>query len=305
MSKPIIIDCDPGIDDAIALLLAIASDELDVKLITTCAGNQTMEKITTNALKLLSFIGEEKIEVAKGATRPLFKELCIADDIHGESGFGEVELGEPNCSVSDRSALEAMRDVILNSPEKVTIVAIGPLTNIAILVKSYPEIVNNIEELSIMGGACYGGNSTPTAEFNIFVDPDAAQIVFKSGIPITMFGLDVTHKAFLSNEDIERIRNTGSKIGVASASMLDFYASRLTRGIHMHDACAVAYLVDPSLFTIIPCNVEVETKGEFTNGQTVVDKNDRTNKPKNANVAFDVDRERFAEMLYQAIEKFN
>ncbi|MFJ7724670.1 nucleoside hydrolase [Neobacillus sp. NPDC097160] len=303
MSKPIIIDCDPGIDDALAILLAISSEELDLKLITTCAGNQTSEKITTNALKLVSFVGEE-IEVARGAVGPLLHELVLAEVAHGESGFGGVELGAPHYSVSNRSALEAMRDTILNSPQKVTIVAIGPLTNVALLIKSYPEVMGNIDQLSIMGGACNGGNRTPVAEFNIYVDPDAAKIVFDSGIPITMFGLDVTNKIPMYKEDIDRIRYIGNKTGKAVASMLDFYF-RDGRADAMHDPCAVANLIDPSLFTFIPCNVEIETKGEFTRGQTVVDKKDRTGKPKNVNVAFDVDRERILDLLYTAIEKLN
>lgn len=302
MSKPIIIDCDPGIDDALAILLAIASEELDVKLITTCAGNQTIEKITSNALKLVSFIGEEQIEVAKGADKPLLRDLVVAPEAHGDSGLGEIELGEPSCSVSNRSALEAMRDVILTSDQKVTIVAIGPLTNVALLVKSYPEVVHKIEQLSIMGGACFGGNRTPVAEFNIYVDPEAAQIVFKSGIPITMFGLDVTHQVPMFKEEIERIRHIGNQTGEIVTGMLDFYF-RDDRVDAIHDPCAVAYLIDPTLFTLVPCNVEIETKGEFTRGQTVVDKQNITGKLKNANVAFEVDRERLVEMIYEAIKK--
>lgn len=264
MSIPIIIDCDPGIDDALAILLAISSDELDLKLITTCAGNQTSDKITANALKLVSYVGEE-IEVARGARRPLINELVLAEVAHGETGFGGVELGEPHYPESSRSALEAMRETILSSPQKVTIVAIGPLTNIALLIKSHPEVIENIDHLSIMGGACYGGNRTPAAEFNIYVDPDAAKIVFNSGIPITMFGLDVTNQIPMYKEDIDRIRHIGNKTGTAVAGMLDFYF-RDGRADAMHDPCAVAHLIDPSLFTVTPCNVEVETKGSLREG---------------------------------------
>ncbi|MEH7134162.1 nucleoside hydrolase, partial [Priestia megaterium] len=298
MSRPIIIDCDPGIDDALAIMLAIASNELDIKLITTCAGNQRIEKITLNTLKLLSFVDKE-IEVAKGAEKPLFKDLVLSEAAHGKSGFGEVELEELKFSVSDRSAIEAMKDTILNSEQKITIVAIGPLTNIALLIKSYPEVIKNINQLSIMGGACNGGNCTPVAEFNIYVDPDAAKIVFDSGIPITMFGLDVTHQIPMYKEDIDRIRYIGNKTGQFAAKMLDFYFKE-DKIEGMHDPCPVAYLIDPSLFTIIPCNVEIETKGEFTRGQTVVDKLNQTGKPQNVKVALEVEREKILDMLYNA-----
>lgn len=301
MSRPIIIDCDPGIDDALAIMLAIASNELDIKLITTCAGNQRIEKITLNTLKLLSFVDKE-IEVAKGADKPLFKDLVLSEAAHGKSGFGEVELEEVKFSVSDRSAIEAMKDTILNSEQKITIVAIGPLTNIALLIKSYPEVIKNINQLSIMGGACNGGNCTPVAEFNIYVDPDAAKIVFDSGIPITMFGLDVTHQIPMYKEDIDRIRYIGNKTGQFAAKMLDFYFKE-DKIEGMHDPCPVAYLIDPSLFTIIPCNVEIETKGEFTRGQTVVDKLNQTGKPQNVKVALEVEREKILDMLYNAIKK--
>lgn len=301
MSRPIIIDCDPGIDDALAIMLAIASNELDIKLITTCAGNQRIEKITLNTLKLLSFVDKE-IEVAKGADKPLFKDLVLSEAAHGKSGFGEVELEELKFSVSDRSAIEAMKDTILNSEQKITIVAIGPLTNIALLIKSYPEVIKNINQLSIMGGACNGGNCTPVAEFNIYVDPDAAKIVFDSGIPITMFGLDVTHQIPMYKEDIDRIRYIGNKTGQFAAKMLDFYFKE-DKIEGMHDPCPVAYLIDPSLFTIIPCNVEIETKGEFTRGQTVVDKLNQTGKPQNVKVALEVEREKILDMLYNAIKK--
>jgi len=300
MKKPIIIDTDPGIDDAIALFLAIASEKLDVKLISTVAGNLPVERVSANALKLIRLAGAEHIEVAKGADRPLFRELFTADDIHGPTGLGNAELTAPGLSISSRSSLEAMTDILSHSEEKVTIIAIGPLTNIAILIKSHPEVLSNIQEISIMGGASQGGNVTPVAEFNMFVDPEAAKIVFESGLPITMFGLDVTHRALLFREDIEKIRTIKSDISEITAQMLDFYAGRQTDGLPMHDACAVAHLIDPTLFTTVPCHVVVETKGEFTSGQTVVDQ--RPGQPTNANVAFDVDKQRLSDMIFQAIE---
>ncbi|GAA0136237.1 pyrimidine-specific ribonucleoside hydrolase RihA [Paenibacillus sp. YSY-4.3] len=303
MVKPIIIDCDPGIDDALAILLAAASEQLDLKLITTCAGNQTSEKITANALKLLSFIERPDIPVARGATHPLHGELVVAEKAHGDSGFGGVELGETTLSVIDQPAIDAMRDVILASDQKVTIIAIGPLTNVAKLLQEYPEIAERIEELSIMGGSSTEGNATPVAEFNIYVDPEAARIVFRSGVPITMFGLNVTYQVPMYIEDINRIRNIGNQTGQAIAAMLDFYF-RNDRVEGMHDPCAVAYLIDPSLFETKLCNVEIEVSGEFTRGQTVVDLRGRTSRDKNANVAVGVSSQKLLDMLYEAVKTF-
>ena len=304
MRKPVIIDCDPGIDDAIALFLALTSEKLDVQLITTTAGNQTIEKVTSNALKLVNLTGINGIEIAKGATKPLIKELYTAAEFHGESGLGEVVLPDSEQKISERSAVEAMKEIILNKNESASIVAIGPLTNIATLISAYPNVIHKIDQISIMGGAYAGGNTTPVAEFNIYVDPEAAQIVFNSGIPIAMFGLDVTNKALLFKEDIERIRSIGSQISEVTADMLEFYARNRTTGLPMHDACAVAYLINPDLFQFIPCNVQVETKGEYTYGQTIVDKNKRTDRPINTNVAFEVDRKELSDMIYHSIKFF-
>lgn len=304
MPKPIIIDCDPGVDDALAILLALASKKLDVKLITTCAGNQTIEKTTKNTLDLLDFIGVgQEIEVAQGATKPMERDLVVADAVHGENGFGGVQLPKSNLSASDRSALEAMRDTILKSKEKVTIVAIGPLTNVALLVKTYPELIDRIQQLSVMGGACCLGNITPVAEFNIYVDPEAAQLVYQSGIPIKMFGLDVTHQVPLFTEDIDRIANLGNETGKVIAQMLKFYGKAdFIEGLH--DPCAVAYLLDPSLFTFATYNVEVETMGEFTRGQTVVDLHNNTGKYQNVDVAYEVNRDKMIDTVCWGISKF-
>ncbi|WP_066250415.1 nucleoside hydrolase [Neobacillus drentensis] len=304
MKKTVIIDTDPGIDDAIAIFLALTSEKLDVKLITTTAGNQTIEKVTNNALGLVNLTGIKGIEIAKGATKPLIKKLYTAEEFHGESGLGEVVLPIGEQQESERTAVEAMKELLMNSNENVSIVAIGPLTNVANLITAYPNLTHKIEQISIMGGAYEGGNTTPVAEFNMYVDPEAAQIVFQSGIPIALFGLDVTYKAVLFNEDIEKVRSIGNRISDATADMLEFYARGRTNGLPMHDACAVAYLINPDLFTFIPCNVQVETKGEFTYGQTIIDKKKLTDQPINANVAFEVDREELSNMIYQSLKSF-
>ncbi|MDQ0252948.1 pyrimidine-specific ribonucleoside hydrolase [Evansella vedderi] len=311
MKRQVIFDCDPGHDDAIALLLALSNENLDVKLITTSAGNQTQEKVLLNTKKLLSFIGVIDIEVARGAEKPLIRELIIADNIHGETGLDGSDLGTPLFEESKRSALEAMRELLSVTEDKLTIIATGPLTNIAILLLAYPELKEKIDCISLMGGAALGGNWTPAAEFNIYVDPEAANIVFESGVPIIMSGLDVTTQARLYKEDIERIRNIGNKTSNIIAPLLDFFSENSPpyymskdgyfKGAHMHDPCAVAYLIDPTIFNGITCNVSVETSGKLTTGTTVVDVNQRTGKVKNTEVLFEIDRERFVNMLVSAI----
>ncbi|SER82424.1 nucleoside hydrolase [Salipaludibacillus aurantiacus] len=302
MSKPIIIDCDPGIDDAMAILMAVTSPDLDVKLITTVAGNQTVDKTTRNTLDLLSFIGDETIEVAKGAAAPLIKPLVLAEKIHGDSGLGNVDMNVPGRELSTEPAVEAMRKVLENSIEKITLIAVGPLTNVALLIKTYPHLTEKIGQLSIMGGSLRGGNITPAAEFNFFVDPEAAKIVLESGVPVTLFGLHVTQKVPLYKEDIERIRDTGNETGRLVASMLDYYFQE-GRVEGLHDPCAVASLLDPGLFQFSRFHVQVETKGEYTSGMTVMDQRRFSRTRANVYVAMDVNREGLISQLENSIRK--
>ncbi|HBL8930507.1 TPA: nucleoside hydrolase, partial [Enterobacter hormaechei] len=194
MAQPIILDCDPGHDDAIALVLALASPELDVKAITSSAGNQTPDKTLRNVLRMLTLLKRTDIPVAGGAVKPLMRELIIADNVHGESGLDGPALPEPDFAPQNCTAVELMAKVLRESAEPVTLVATGPQTNVALLLNSHPELHSNIARIVIMGGAMGLGNWTPAAEFNIFVDPEAAEIVFQSGLPIVMAGLDVTHR---------------------------------------------------------------------------------------------------------------
>jgi pyrimidine-specific ribonucleoside hydrolase len=307
MKKPVIIDCDPGYDDTLALILAFGSKELDIKAVTTCAGNQTQEKIINNALKILSFIKEDTV-VAKGAMKPLIRDLVVASEVHGESGLGGLYLPEPTLKASSKHAVEVMVDIINASEEKVTLIPTAPLTNIALLLSTYPEVKNKIERISLMGGACFSGNVTPAAEFNIKIDPEAADIVFKSGVPITMCGLDVTHKALFLNEDTEKFRKIGNKTGNLVAELMDNYSvfyreNTEFAGSPIHDACAVAYVLDPSIFETQKCYVAVETKGELTLGETVVDYRNILKKEKNAEVAFEIDREALVKMMCDAIRR--
>lgn len=305
---PVIMDCDPGHDDAIALMLALGNEKIDVKAVTTSAGNQTPDKTLNNALRVLSFLGRDDIEVAQGALKPLMRDLIIAPEVHGDSGLDGPYIPEPSFKASERTAADVIADVLRNSEEKVTLIPTGPLTNIATFLLTYPELRDKIERISLMGGAADGGNWTPAAEFNILVDPEAADVVFKSGVPIVMCGLDVTHKAQVYDEDIEKFRGLSNATGKLVAELLDFFAifhkdERFGfKGAPLHDPCAVAYVIDPSIIETKKCHVEIETKGEFTLGATVVDYNDISKKEKNADVAFNIDREKFIEMIYDAVK---
>lgn len=306
--KPIIMDCDPGHDDAIALLMAFASDALDIKLVTTVGGNQTLDKTINNALKVLSLANVE-VEVAAGAAKPLARDLIVAPEVHGESGLEGPVLPPATLKKSERNAIDAMVDVIKKSDQPVTIIPTGPLTNVATLLLAHPEIKDKIERISLMGGSCIGGNWTPAAEFNILVDPEAASIVFNSGIPITMCGLDVTHKALVYEDEIEQIRSIGGKIPTMVAELLDYFAIFHTKfgfeGSPLHDPCAVAYMIDPSLFQTKALHVDIETKGEFTTGATVADMNDVLKKEKNVDVALDIDRKALIELLIKSMKHYD
>ncbi len=306
---PIIMDCDPGHDDAIAIILACASDKIDVRGITTVGGNQTIEKTTNNALRVLRFIDKD-IPVAKGANNPIRRELEIAESVHGDSGLDGPELPQPTQEALEISAFELMAQIIEKSDEKITLVPTGPLTNIAIFLLAYPHLKSKIERISLMGGAAIGGNWTAAAEFNILVDPEAADIVFKSGIPITMAGLDVTHKAKVYPEDIAKIKRQGGKVAVLVAELLEFFI-RFHRDIcgwdfaPLHDPCAIAWLINPDMFTSKKLNVMIDTDGEHTTGCTVTDFYGNNKQEANVDVLLDVDRFQFIDMLIEAVNKYN
>ncbi|WP_240422374.1 nucleoside hydrolase [Listeria costaricensis] len=313
--KKVILDCDPGHDDAMALLMAIASEKIDLLAVTTSAGNQKPEKTFANARKLLALAKKEEIPVAMGASKPLRRELIIAEEVHGETGLDGAELPEPSVAARQISANDLIADILRNSEEKVTLIATGPLTNIAIFLLSHPELKEKIEQISFMGGACFGGNYSPHAEFNIYVDPEAADIVVKSGVSVAMFGLDVTLKAQLFERDIQEIREIGNQVAVTMADLLDFFHLTTTvpfwadenhvEGIHMHDPCAVAYVIDPTLFKVYPMNVQVETGENLSLGSTVVDYDNVLGREKNVSVGFEVDLPRFRELVMDTMKYFN
>ncbi len=303
--RKIIIDTDPGIDDAVALALALFSEELDVKLITTVAGNVSIEKVTKNVLKLLPFYGK-KVPVAMGASRPLIGEAIDASGIHGASGMDGYDFPEEDRSLLlDKSAIDAMHDVLMASEEKITIVPIGPLTNIALLLRVYPEVASKIDEIILMGGTVGRGNSGVYAEFNIEADPEAARMVFESGLPIVMVGLDVGLKALVYPEDSEKIKDM-NKVGNMFYHLFKQYRGGSFKvGLKMYDSCALAYLLKPELFEVVETYVGIETRGEFTRGATAVDLKGYLGKEPNAKVTVDIDEEKFKEWFLQAINDCN
>ncbi|HCR2982327.1 TPA: pyrimidine-specific ribonucleoside hydrolase RihA [Serratia marcescens] len=310
MPRPIIIDCDPGLDDAIALAMALRSPELDVKAITTSAGNQTPEKTLHNALGLLTLMQREDIPVAAGASGPLMRELVIADYVHGKTGMGNTHLPTPTLKPDPRGAVELIADLLRACPQPITLVVTGPMTNIALLLAQHAELKSRIERIVFMGGGMNAGNTTPVAEFNIFVDPEAAEMVLKSGVPLTMAGLNVTHQALVLPQDIERIRQIDNPVAQAVAEMLDFYLPlylshpRGLPGAAMHDPCTIAWLLAPQLFTGVERWVGVETKGEYTVGMTVVDYFQQTGNAANVEVLTGINREGFIDLLAERVARY-
>ncbi|MRN56423.1 nucleoside hydrolase [Paenibacillus monticola] len=308
MPIPIIIDCDPGHDDAIAILLALAHPEqLDIRGITTVGGNQILDKITDNALKVLSFVNAD-IPVAKGAAAPLLGKLVTGEVAHGESGMDGPNLPASKFRPVEQGAVEFMLNIIRSSQEKITLVPTAPLTNIALLITAYPEVKDRIEKISLMGGGLSHGNVTATAEFNIYVDPEAARIVFESGIPIVMSGLDVTDKAAIFEDDIVELKRRGP-VSVMVGELLDFYSIYGRKmgyvGNALHDPCAIAWLLHPELFQSEQLYVTVETEGKLTRGMTVADRRKKPEYAANTEVLLDVDRQAFIKLIFDALERLD
>lgn len=304
---PVILDCDPGHDDAIAMLLACASPNLDVKAVTTVGGNQTVAKTTYNSLRILKFINQD-IPVAAGADKPMIRPLETAPSVHGESGLDGPVLPEPDGSALDMTASELIAQVVENSDEPVTLIPTGPLTNIAVFLVAYPHLHKKIRRISLMGGSAVGGNWTGAAEFNILVDPEAADIVFRSGIPITMSGLDVTHRAAVYPNDIQRIRSRGGKVADLVADLLEFFI-KFHNSIGwefapLHDPCAVACLIRPEMFVSKKVPVQIDLTGEFTTGCTVTDLRNVEHSNANTDVLLDVDRHAFIDLLIEMVDYF-
>ncbi|WP_428946227.1 ribonucleoside hydrolase RihC [Pantoea sp. FN060301] len=288
MRIPIVLDTDPGIDDAVAIAAALFSPQLDLKLITTVSGNVALEKTTHNALQLMDF-WQKDVSVARGAAKPLVRPLRDAAYVHGESGMDGYAFTKPQRTALTQPAVTAIYDALIASKEPVTLVAIGPLTNIALLLSRYPEAKKSVRRLVLMGGSAGRGNFTPNAEFNIAIDPEAAAQVFASGLEIVMCGLDVTNRALLSPAYLAQLPTLNRTGKMLHALFSHYRSGSMDTGFRMHDLCAIAWLVRPDLFRAHDCFVGIETQGEFTSGTTVVDIEHRMGRPANAKVLLDID----------------
>ena len=300
MRQPIILDTDPGIDDAVAIAAALFSPALDLQLITTLSGNVSVEKTTRNALQLLNF-WQADVPVAQGAATPLVRPLRDAASVHGESGMDGYDFVEHDRQPTDIPAFQAIRNHLMAATEPVTLVAIGPLTNIALLLTHYPECRFNIRRLVIMGGSAGRGNFTPNAEFNIAIDPEAAAQVFHSGLEIVMCGLDVTNRAVLTAEYLAQLPELNATGRMLHALFSHYRSGSMATGLRMHDLCAIAWLVRPELFTLKSCFVAVETQGTWTAGTTVVDIDGKLGQAPNAQVALDIDVEGFRQWVAEVL----
>lgn len=308
MKRKIIIDCDPGHDDAIAILLAAANPNIELIGITTVAGNAEVEKTTINALKICEIARIEHIPVAKGVGQPLVRIRETAPDIHGDSGMDGPILPLPTKTIISEHGVDFIIRELLESEGDITLVPVGPLTNIALAMRKEPLILTKIQEIVIMGGGRFG-NKTPAAEFNIYVDAEAAKVVFESGVPITMMGLDLTHQAMATNEIKARISAVNNRVADFVVELLDFFSDTYREvfgfaGAPIHDACCVAYCIDPTAFICKSFHVDIETKGEYTYGMTVIDQYNVTGKKPNVNVALTLDQDKFWTMLIETVRNY-
>lgn len=307
--KNIILDCDPGHDDAINIIIAAAkSDSFNVLGLTTVGGNVEVEKNTKNALKVLELLNSN-IPVYKGQSRPLVRQIEIATEIHGDSGMDGPVLSDPKTKEEEQHAVDFIIESVKNSKDKVTLVPTGPLTNIAMALIKDPTIADNIEEIVLMGGGTFG-NWTPAAEFNIFVDAEAAEVVFTSGVPLAVFGLDVTHQVIATDDIVKRVGEIDNEIAQFVKELLIFFGQTYKdffgfNGGPIHDACTCMYLLNKDMFEMRDVNVTIETKGENTYGMTVVDMLKTTGKKENAKFATGVNQELFWDIFTDILKSFN
>ena len=308
--RKIIIDTDPGQDDAVAILLALASPELEVLGLTTVAGNVPLPLTSKNARIVCELAGRTDIPVFAGCEAPLVRPLVTAEYVHGKSGLDGIALPDPEMQLAEGHAVDFLIETLRAEPAgSVTLCPIGPLTNIATALRQAPDIAPRIAEIVLMGGAYFEvGNVTPAAEFNIYVDPEAADIVFKSGIPLVVMPLDVTHMVLTTRARVEAFRGLGTQVGHAVASWTDFFerydmAKYGSEGAPLHDPCTIAYLLQPDLFSGRHINVEIETEGRFTTGMTVADWWRVTQREANAMFIGDVDAEGFYALLTERLAR--
>lgn len=309
--EKIILDCDPGHDDALALTMAVASEQIELLGVTTSAGNQTPDKTLNNALRMLTLLDAMDIPVAGGNHRPLMRDLKIADYVHGETGLDGADLPEPAFEPVDQPAVELIADILRAQSEPVTLVVTGPMTNIALFLRVHPELENKIKQIVFMGGAVGQGNVQPTTEFNMAVDPEAAKIVINEGIPLVMAGLNVTLKAQICPDDLEKIRKINNRVAQAITGQMEFYGKwygqeefRLA-GTPVHDPCTIAYLLKPEIFEAQLAYLDVETQGQLTAGETVVDFAGLMNQKSNAKILMGLDRQMFVDLIISLLHQFD
>jgi pyrimidine-specific ribonucleoside hydrolase len=306
--QPIVIDCDPGHDDAVAILLALARPDLDVLGISTVGGNAVLERTTETALRVLALVGRPDVEVAAGAAHPIDGPLRTAPHVHGDSGIEGPALPAPVSSAIDEFAPHAMARWIRGAEAPVVLIPTGPLTNVALLLDEHPDVRERIAHICLMGGSVTEGNITPAAEFNIWEDPEAAETVFDAGIPLTMIGLDVTHRSIVWEREREAIERAGH-VGEVVAGLLAYFQAFHLRtygwaGTPIHDAVAVAHVAEAGLVRTAAVDVRIERHGTYTRGRTVADLRRVTGRTPNAHVGLDIDRERFVGMLVEAIRSY-
>jgi pyrimidine-specific ribonucleoside hydrolase len=307
--RPVILDCDPGHDDALAIVLACASDGLEVLGITTVGGNAGLANTTRNALRILTLIGRTDLPVAAGADRPLVRTPLVQPLFHGETGLDGADLPEPAIALRAETAIELTAALVRASALPVTLVPTGPLTNIALFLRAFPALHGRIGAISLMGGSLGVGNTTASAEFNIWQDPEAAAIVFDAGIPILMAGLDVTHQALVLPPDIARLEGLGTRTGRVFADLMRFFAIHHRNrygwpGPPIHDAVAVGVLVAPWLIERRTMRIDIETGDGLSRGRTVGDEEGVGGRPANAEVEVSIDREAFLDLVIDAVARF-
>jgi purine nucleosidase len=308
MTHPIIIDTDPGQDDAVAILLALASPELEILGITAVAGNVPLALTEINARKICELAGRPDVKVYSGAIRPMLRPLVTAEHVHGRTGLDGPVLPEPKMKLEKQHAVDFIIDTLMDRPAgTITLCTLGPLTNVGLALVKEPRIASRIKRIIAMGGGFFeGGNVTPTAEFNIYVDPQAARLVFESGIPITLIPLDCTHQALTTKARVEKFRVMKNRTGPATAQLLDFFErfdeqKYGTDGGPLHDPCVIAWLLQPELFTSRDVNVSIECESELTMGMTVIDWWHVTDRKANATVCRGIDADGFFKLLSERL----
>lgn len=310
MKESVILDCDPGHDDAIALIMAVAAPNINLLGVTTSAGNQMPAKTLNNAMRILTLL-EKSIPVASGSQKPLLRKLKTNVAMHGITGLDGADLPEPNFHAYGGSVVEFLANKLKESLNPVTIVVTGPCTNIALFLSLHAELKSDIKQIVILGGGMGVGNKMPTTEFNMLNDPEAAKIVFESGVKIVLFPLNVAFKAQLMDKDMNKISKIKNKVSRVVLDLLNNYGiqfnqgTRQFEGIPLYDPCCISWLINPNVFSGKDCHVDIETKGEFTTGETVIDYYDLTSQSYNAFVLFNIKRELFVQQILDSLDFFS